>query len=144
MLAIICLGLLPNWVGAAASISYSQLKAQSAELSLPIANTNKTTKGASSKERLVVRLAKKKMDRQARKAKTSSAAPGKTTGKSQIVALLLCIFLGLLGVHRFYLGYTLMGILYLFTAGLFGIGWLIDLILLIIPNGLTPKGESRY
>ena len=65
-------------------------------------------------------------------------------GKSQIVALLLCIFLGLLGIHRFYLGYTGMGLLYLFTAGLFGIGWLIDIILLIIPNGLTPKNKTSY
>lgn len=65
-------------------------------------------------------------------------------GKSQLVAFLLCFFLGGLGIHRFYLGYTGMGILYLFTAGLFGIGWLIDIILLIIPGGLTPKGSNSY
>lgn len=65
-------------------------------------------------------------------------------GKLQIVALILCVLLGLLGVHRFYLGYTGLGILYLLTLGLFGIGWLIDLILLIIPNGLTPKGRNNY
>ncbi len=65
-------------------------------------------------------------------------------GKSQIVALLLCLFLGYLGIHRFYLGYTGLGLLYLFTLGLFGIGWLIDLILLIIPNGLCPKGKTSY
>jgi hypothetical protein len=67
-----------------------------------------------------------------------------TGGKSQIVALILCILLGWIGVHRFYLGYTGTGILYLFTLGLFLIGWLIDLILLIIPNGLTPKGKTSY
>lgn len=65
-------------------------------------------------------------------------------GKLQLVALILCILLGLIGVHRFYLGYTGLGILYLLTLGLFGIGWLIDLILLIIPNGLTPKGKTNY
>jgi hypothetical protein len=70
--------------------------------------------------------------------------PPTNGGKLQIVALILCILLGLIGVHRFYLGYTGLGILYLFTLGLFGIGWLIDLILLIIPNGLTPKGRSNY
>lgn len=65
-------------------------------------------------------------------------------GKNQIIALLLCFFLGVLGVHRFYLGYTGLGVLYLFTLGLFGVGVLIDLILLIIPNGLTPKGKDNY
>lgn len=73
---------------------------------------------------------------------TSSADSG--SGKSQLVALILCILLGLIGVHRFYLGYTGLGILYLLTFGLFGVGWLIDLILLIIPNGLSPKGRSSY
>ncbi len=68
----------------------------------------------------------------------------KIMGKSQIVAFILCLLLGLIGVHRFYLGYTGMGLLYLFTFGLFGIGWLIDLLLLIIPGGLTPKGKSSY
>ncbi len=71
----------------------------------------------------------------------SSAANG---GKLQIVALILCILLGLIGVHRFYLGYTGLGVLYLLTLGIFGIGWLIDIILLIIPNGLTPKGKNNY
>lgn len=66
----------------------------------------------------------------------------KDSGKSQIIALVLCIFLGLFGVHRFYLGYTGLGILMLLTAGLFGIMWLIDLILLLIPGGLTPKGGN--
>jgi len=76
------------------------------------------------------------------KAKPTKAASG--GGKNQIVALILCFFLGFLGIHRFYLGYTGLGVLYLLTAGLFGIGWLIDFILLIIPNGLTPKGKSSY
>lgn len=74
------------------------------------------------------------------KAKTS----GSNGGKLQIVALILCILLGLIGVHRFYLGYTGLGVLYLLTLGLFGIGWIIDIILLIIPNGLTPKGRNNY
>jgi TM2 domain len=76
--------------------------------------------------------------------KKEKAMASNGTGKSQIVAFLLCLLLGLIGIHRFYLGYTGTGILYLLTLGLFGIGWLIDLILLIIPNGLTPKNETRY
>ena len=51
------------------------------------------------------------------------------------VSLILCFFFGVLGVHKFYEGKIGKGILYLFTAGLFGIGWLIDLITLLFkPN----------
>lgn len=50
--------------------------------------------------------------------------------KSRTIALLLCIFLGVIGVHRFYIGKIGTGILWFFTGGLFGIGWLVDLILI--------------
>ena len=46
------------------------------------------------------------------------------------MAYLLWFFLGLLGAHRFYLGDNTKGLLYLFTFGLFGIGWLTDLFIL--------------
>ena len=65
-----------------------------------------------------------------------------TDGKDRVLALILCVFLGYLGIHRFYLGFTGSGTLYLMTLGLFGIGWLIDIILLIIPNGLIPQTRS--
>lgn len=51
--------------------------------------------------------------------------------KSKVVALLLCIFLGCFGVHRFYVGKIGSGILYLFTCGLLGIGWVVDIILIL-------------
>ena len=55
--------------------------------------------------------------------------------RNKWVALLLCWFLGYLGAHKFYEGKTGMGILYLFTVGLCGIGWLIDSIALLFkPN----------
>lgn len=41
--------------------------------------------------------------------------------KSKQTALFLSIFTGVLGVDRFYLGYTVSGIIKLFTAGGFGI-----------------------
>lgn len=99
------------------------------------------------REKIALHFVNKKAEKQFSKNERpgdKAIGAGKTTGKSQIVAFLLCLFLGLIGVHRFYLGYPLVGVLYIFTFGLFGIGWLIDLILLIIPNGLTPKGETKY
>ena len=55
--------------------------------------------------------------------------------KNKWVALALCFFLGFLGAHKFYEEKTGMGILYLFTVGLFGIGWFIDFIALLFkPN----------
>lgn len=48
--------------------------------------------------------------------------------KSKTTALLLCIFLGEFGIHRFYVGKIGTGILYLLTAGLCGIGWIVDII----------------
>ncbi|GAB1258282.1 TM2 domain-containing protein [Aurantivibrio plasticivorans] len=43
------------------------------------------------------------------------------------IAWLLLIFLGVFGVHRLYMGKWVTGIIYFFTLGLFGIGWLWDL-----------------
>ena len=58
--------------------------------------------------------------------------------KSQLIALLLCILLGWIGIHRFYLGHPIMGVIYLLTGGLCGVGWLIDIIL-ILTGDLKPK-----
>ena len=57
------------------------------------------------------------------------------TARNKWVAVLLCLFLGWLGGHKFYEGKAGMGVLYIFTFGLFAIGWLADLIVLLMkPN----------
>ncbi len=53
--------------------------------------------------------------------------------KSKTTAIVLCClgFFGLAGLHKFYEGKILSGVLYLFTAGWFFIGTIIDLIALL-------------
>ena len=50
--------------------------------------------------------------------------------KSRLVAILLAFFVGVLGVHRFYVGKIGTGILWLFTLGFLGVGALIDIIII--------------
>ena len=47
------------------------------------------------------------------------------------VALLLCLFFGWFGAHKFYEGNSGMGIIYLLTGGLFLIGWFVDLFVIL-------------
>ncbi len=54
------------------------------------------------------------------------AQPRPVPHKSLLVAYLLWFPLGILGIHRFYLGYTFMGVVYMFTLGYCGIGWIVD------------------
>lgn len=48
----------------------------------------------------------------------------------KVTALLLCIFLGWCGAHKFYEGRSVLGVLYLFTFGLFVVGWFVDIIII--------------
>ena len=57
---------------------------------------------------------------------TSTSLPA-STGKEAWIAYVLFFFLGFLGIHKFYVGKTLWGIVYIFTGGIFCIGLLIDL-----------------
>ncbi|HIJ21045.1 MAG TPA: TM2 domain-containing protein [Deltaproteobacteria bacterium] len=56
------------------------------------------------------------------------------------VGYILWLF-GFIGAHRFYYGKTVSGIIYFFTLGLLGIGWIIDLFL--IPS-MDRQADFRY
>lgn len=59
--------------------------------------------------------------------------------KNKWVAFFLCLFLGYLGVHKFYEGRILLGMVYLLTFGLLGVGVIWDLVVLFFkPNPYYP------
>ena len=61
--------------------------------------------------------------------------------KEWITTLLLCLFLGGLGIHRFYTRYTVIGIIQLLTLGGCGVWSLVDLIMIIIGNYKDADGK---
>lgn len=63
--------------------------------------------------------------------------------KSKTTALLLSVLVGGLGIDRFYLGYTGMGVLKLLTAGCFGILYIVDIIQ-IATGSLLPADGTPY
>jgi TM2 domain-containing membrane protein YozV len=79
------------------------------------------------------------MDTQAGSTPTQPSAPQQ---KDWLVTLLLSIFVGGLGVDRFYLGYTVLGILKLLTAGGCGVWWLIDVILIATGSLRDAQGNE--
>ncbi|MCI2424675.1 TM2 domain-containing protein [Candidatus Acetothermia bacterium] len=72
---------------------------------------------------------------------TIQQAAGNVSEKKRLVAFLLCLFLGVLGFHRFYVGKIGTGILWLLTAGVFGIGALVDLVMIILGSFKDKDGR---
>lgn len=65
----------------------------------------------------------------------------KVSTKSRLATFLLCFFLGLLGIHRFYVGKIGTGVLYLLTGGLFGIGAFVDFIVILVGSFKDSEGH---
>lgn len=62
--------------------------------------------------------------------------------KDWLTTLLLCLFLGGIGVHRFYAGKIGTGILQLITVGGCGIWTVVDLIMILTGNFTDAKGNK--
>ena len=61
--------------------------------------------------------------------------------KRKLPALLLCLFFGVFGVHRFYVGKVATGLLMLVTGGGLAIWWLFDLLVILL-GGFTDKEKK--
>jgi TM2 domain-containing membrane protein YozV len=65
-----------------------------------------------------------------------------TEQKSWIVTALLCFFVGFLGIHRFYTGHIMTGVIQLLTGGGLGIWALIDFIMILLGNFKDSEGRE--
>jgi len=77
---------------------------------------------------------------------SNNMAPGFRAEKavshsSRLAAMLLCLFLGVLGVHRFYVGKVGTGVAMIFTLGGFGIWALIDFIMIVVGGFTDSEGK---
>lgn len=130
--------------GLSDELNYQEMKFRSIELIPSPLTETKTDKKAISASVIAAvesadmpKVVKKTIIRKAKK--MNPEAMPESGEKSQVVALILAIVVGGLGIHRFYLGYTWQGVVQLLTLGACGIWSLIDLIR-IATGDLGPNG----
>lgn len=119
------------------------LSSSSANAAFPITEKTVTANAPASANSHMGTASLTAAEQQQMKAETTQTTKtkGGSKSKSQIVAAILCFFVGGLGIHRFYLGYTWQGVVQLLTAGGCGIWALIDFIRIVIGD-LGPKDGS--
>lgn len=72
---------------------------------------------------------------------SASGLSERVSPKSRWVALLICWLLGFVGGHRFYVGKIGTGLLYLFTGGFFGLGVVVDLLVILLGRFRDSQGR---
>lgn len=61
---------------------------------------------------------------------------------SRVGLALICFFFGVFGIHRFVVGKIGTGLIWLFTGGVFGIGALVDFIMILCGTFTNSKGSE--
>tara|TARA_B100001093_G_C26768321_1_gene988912 strand:+ start:116 stop:754 length:639 start_codon:yes stop_codon:yes gene_type:complete len=119
------------------SIANQTLRTELKNLNSLLTKEKKSTKTNKSVDPVLLKDLKKKFKANKKEVKENVKTLVKSTkkepvsGNEKTVALVLLLLVGVLGIHKFYLGQIGAGILYLLTGGLCGIGLIIDLIKLL-------------
>ena len=119
------------------SIANQTLRTELKNLNSLLTKEKKSTKTNKSVDPVLLKDLKKKFKANKKEVKETVKTLVKSTkkepvsGNEKTVALVLLLLVGVLGIHKFYLGQIGAGILYFLTGGLCGIGLIIDLIKLL-------------
>ena len=119
------------------SIANQTLRAELKSLNSLLIKEKKSTKTNKSVNPVLLKDLKKEFKANKKEVKETVKTLVKSTkkepvsGNEKTVALVLLLLVGVLGIHKFYLGQIGAGILYLLTGGLCGIGLIIDLVKLL-------------
>ena len=76
-----------------------------------------------------------------RRPPTSPRRTGPPSDYNRLTTFLLCLLLGLFGVHRFYVGRTGSGVLWLLTGGILFVGWIYDLVMIATGEFTDEQGR---